>query len=314
MCTGQPIQFPHVYWSANPVSACILVSQSSFTMFCVGQSSPNCLTVDHSHYVFSCGLCLLILVFQSLKDTGSYQTNENVSIPYVTPLCRWYDVDVDDAMSWLDDSCDINSTMAHLEMGRSVDPCAVLSTLVLIFIVLRLKVFLGDIKKFIKSIFNYFSYWDANFAIYIGQSHCETRFFSRWVNILYWNIYREITIGFWKNVVCYSCKIEIDKFLVFFSNWKNVILRSFFRFYFNVFVDRLISGNTHSYSRKVQAVVRFFTPRPDLRDLFKVELHMKLLYGHKGALANQQERWAKFSQILNILSQRAESHDDGTEF
>lgn len=60
--------------------------------------------------------------------------------------------------------------------------------------------------------------------------------------------------------------------------------------------------------------MRLFTPDLDLKDLFKVELHMRLLYGHRGALARRSERWIKFTHILTILSKKAESHDIGTEF
>lgn len=77
---------------------------------------------------------------------------------------------------------------------------------------------------------------------------------------------------------------------------------------------RLMAGQTLEYSRKGMAILRYFTPRPALRDLFKVELHMRLLFGHRGALAKHSERKVKFQQILNILSERAENNDLGTEF
>ncbi|XP_067948561.1 SH2 domain-containing protein 3C-like [Watersipora subatra] len=77
---------------------------------------------------------------------------------------------------------------------------------------------------------------------------------------------------------------------------------------------RLMASQTSDYSRKGLAVLRYFTLRPDLRDLFKVELHLRLLFGHSGALAQRSQRKSKFQQILNILSKRAESNDLGTEF
>lgn len=85
-------------------------------------------------------------------------------------------------------------------------------------------------------------------------------------------------------------------------------------FYVYPFNDRLMAGQTAEYSRKGVSILRYFTPRPNLRDLFKVELHMRLLFGHRGAQAKHLERKAKFQQILSILSERAESHDLGTEF
>ena len=78
-------------------------------------------------------------------------------------------------------------------------------------------------------------------------------------------------------------------------------------------IDSIATGRIPSLFRGV-AILRYFTPRPDLRDLFKVELHMRLLFGHRGALAKLSERKVKFQQILTILSGRAESNDLGTEF
>ena len=54
-------------------------------------------------------------------------------------------------------------------------------------------------------------------------------------------------------------------------------------------------------------MIRLFVPDTDLRDLFKVELHMRLLYGQRGALACRADRWSKFEHILTILSSKAES-------
>lgn len=70
-----------------------------------------------------------------------------------------------------------------------------------------------------------------------------------------------------------------------------------------------MASQTAEYSRRGQEILRYFSPRPNLKDLFKVELHMRLLYGHNGALAKRSERKVKFEQVLTILSQRAESDD-----
>ena len=93
-----------------------------------------------------------------------------------------------------------------------------------------------------------------------------------------------------------------------------LFLCDFLTIAFSLFCRRLMAAQTSEYSRKGVAILRYFTPRPDLRDLFKVELHMRLLFGHRGALAKLSERKVKFQQILTILSGRAESNDLGTEF
>ena len=71
-----------------------------------------------------------------------------------------------------------------------------------------------------------------------------------------------------------------------------------------------MASQTSEYSRKGQEILCYFSLRSNLRDLFKVELHMRLLYGHKGAQAKRAERQVKFQQILNILSERAENQDE----
>jgi len=75
---------------------------------------------------------------------------------------------------------------------------------------------------------------------------------------------------------------------------------------------RYVGSRTASYHRRGDAVVAYFAPNPTLRDMFKVEFHMKLLYGCHGAMANRCDRYHKFQQILAILSKRAEPYD-GTE-
>ncbi|XP_078605327.1 breast cancer anti-estrogen resistance protein 3 homolog isoform X1 [Branchiostoma floridae x Branchiostoma japonicum] len=43
-----------------------------------------------------------------------------------------------------------------------------------------------------------------------------------------------------------------------------------------------------------------------LLDVFRTELHMKLLWGSKGALANQKDRYMKFEKVLKVISDRVE--------
>jgi len=82
---------------------------------------------------------------------------------------------------------------------------------------------------------------------------------------------------------------------------------------FSTFVCRCMASQTEEYASKGKSILRFFVPRADLRDLFKVELQMRLLYGHRGATADRMDRGNKFEKILGILSTRAEGNDVGTE-
>jgi len=75
-----------------------------------------------------------------------------------------------------------------------------------------------------------------------------------------------------------------------------------------------MAGQTASYSQRGSKMLRFFRLKAEIVDLCKVELHMRLLFGHQGARAKHSERRVKFQQILKILSERAENNDLGTEF
>ena len=53
--------------------------------------------------------------------------------------------------------------------------------------------------------------------------------------------------------------------------------------------------------------MRDFTADPALAPLCRTELHMRLLWDSKGAAVEATERYSKFSQLLAVLSERAES-------
>ncbi len=49
-----------------------------------------------------------------------------------------------------------------------------------------------------------------------------------------------------------------------------------------------------------------FSPRRDMLDVFRTEMHLKLLWGARGACVNRNDRYAKFEEVLSVLSERAE--------
>lgn len=46
-----------------------------------------------------------------------------------------------------------------------------------------------------------------------------------------------------------------------------------------------------------------------LFDMFRTEFHMKFLWGSRGAKVNASERYSKFQQVLNVMSEKCETID-----
>lgn len=77
---------------------------------------------------------------------------------------------------------------------------------------------------------------------------------------------------------------------------------------------RLITAQCGLYRVTAQAAVKNMDIHKDMADLFRTEFHLKLLWGHKGAVVERNLRQNKFELLLTALSNRAEKPgDDGTE-
>nr|XP_003220102.1 PREDICTED: breast cancer anti-estrogen resistance protein 3 isoform X2 [Anolis carolinensis] len=70
---------------------------------------------------------------------------------------------------------------------------------------------------------------------------------------------------------------------------------------------RLIAQNASLYSRNAERILAGFQPDNEMKEIFKTEFQMRLLWGSKGAQVNQSERYEKFNQILTALSRKLES-------
>lgn len=44
-----------------------------------------------------------------------------------------------------------------------------------------------------------------------------------------------------------------------------------------------------------------------LLDMFRAEFHLKFLWGSRGASVSSSERYSKFEQVLNVMSEKCES-------
>ncbi len=69
---------------------------------------------------------------------------------------------------------------------------------------------------------------------------------------------------------------------------------------------RIITEQYGLYRVTGENVLRDFSADRAVSDVFKTELHLKLLWGAKGAVVNRTDRLNKFEQLLTILSERAE--------
>ncbi|XP_013411707.1 breast cancer anti-estrogen resistance protein 3 isoform X2 [Lingula anatina] len=73
---------------------------------------------------------------------------------------------------------------------------------------------------------------------------------------------------------------------------------------------RIVSEQCGLYRVKADSIMDNFTAQDEILDIFKTDFHLRLLWGAKGAAVNRYDRLTKFSQILNALSERAESSQD----
>ncbi|XP_069460527.1 breast cancer anti-estrogen resistance protein 3 homolog [Ambystoma mexicanum] len=69
---------------------------------------------------------------------------------------------------------------------------------------------------------------------------------------------------------------------------------------------RSIAMNVGAYHENAEAKLRGFQHCPELLEAFHSEFALRLFWGSKGAEVAQAERYKKFNQILNVLSQKLE--------
>lgn len=76
---------------------------------------------------------------------------------------------------------------------------------------------------------------------------------------------------------------------------------------------RLITEQCGLYAVHANSIVNTMTVHQNLLDIFRTELHLKLLWGSKGASVLRADRHSKFDRLLTVLSEKAErTGDDGT--
>ncbi|XP_063815130.1 breast cancer anti-estrogen resistance protein 3 homolog [Pseudophryne corroboree] len=64
--------------------------------------------------------------------------------------------------------------------------------------------------------------------------------------------------------------------------------------------------NAELHRSNAESKLEGLVPQPELREAFQTEFSLRLFWGSKGASAEQSERYKKFDQILNVLSQKLE--------
>ncbi|XP_075702255.1 breast cancer anti-estrogen resistance protein 3 homolog [Rhinoderma darwinii] len=69
---------------------------------------------------------------------------------------------------------------------------------------------------------------------------------------------------------------------------------------------RSYAANAELYQSNAECKLEGFVPQPELREAFMTEFSLRMFWGSKGATAEQAERYKKFDQILNVLSQKLE--------
>ena len=72
---------------------------------------------------------------------------------------------------------------------------------------------------------------------------------------------------------------------------------------------RIITEHCGLYRVTGTSLMRTFSIDPHLRDLFRTETQMKLMWGAKGALVGSASRYAKFEEVLTVLSERLEPEE-----
>ncbi|XP_018411936.1 PREDICTED: breast cancer anti-estrogen resistance protein 3-like [Nanorana parkeri] len=69
---------------------------------------------------------------------------------------------------------------------------------------------------------------------------------------------------------------------------------------------RTYAANEETYHNNAENKLTGFVPQPELREAFQTEFSLRMFWGTKGATVEQSERYKKFHQILNVLSQKLE--------
>ena len=69
---------------------------------------------------------------------------------------------------------------------------------------------------------------------------------------------------------------------------------------------RLITQQCGLYQMLALNVMKDFQPDRHILDMFTTEVHLRLLWGAKGAGVVKHERYTKFNQVLTVLSERVE--------
>ncbi|KAM9296877.1 breast cancer anti-estrogen resistance protein 3 homolog [Gastrophryne carolinensis] len=69
---------------------------------------------------------------------------------------------------------------------------------------------------------------------------------------------------------------------------------------------RSYAANAEVHRNNAQSKLAGFVPQPELKEAFQTEFSLRMFWGSKGASADQSERFKKFDQILNVLSQKLE--------
>ncbi|XP_072270341.1 breast cancer anti-estrogen resistance protein 3 homolog [Pyxicephalus adspersus] len=69
---------------------------------------------------------------------------------------------------------------------------------------------------------------------------------------------------------------------------------------------RTYAANEETYRNNAENKLSGFVPQPELREAFQTEFSLRMFWGSKGATVEQSERYKKFDQILNVLSQKLE--------
>ena len=69
---------------------------------------------------------------------------------------------------------------------------------------------------------------------------------------------------------------------------------------------RIITEQCGLYRVTGENTLRDFKPDKSILDMFRTEMHLKLLWGAKGAAVNRSDRYGKFTQVLVVLSEKVE--------
>lgn len=69
------------------------------------------------------------------------------------------------------------------------------------------------------------------------------------------------------------------------------------------------SQNLHIYMRNSRKALEQLSMDDALADIFRTEFHLRFLWGNRGVSADSQQRYTKFEQVLNLLSERCEATD-----